>query len=95
MKRNKNEDAHWGSSLFRFPWHQKERLSKIEEVLDDTLVSWYKEKHREPSIKEIELINSLEKNVRTVEVLALGNVDFMVKEYKDINVKFAIKSFLH
>ncbi len=61
MKRNKKKDAHWGPSLFHFPWNQKEKLSQLEEVLDDTLVSWYREKHREPSIKEIELINSLEK----------------------------------
>lgn len=61
MKRNKNKEAHWGSSIFHFSRNQKEKLNKIEEVLEDTLVSWYKEKHREPSIKEIELINSLEK----------------------------------
>ena len=59
---NKKKDTPCGYSLSRFPWNQKENPNKIEEVLDDTLVSQYKEKHREPSEKEIELINSLTKS---------------------------------
>lgn len=79
MKKNKKDRCHCGSSLFRFPWNQKEKLNQIEELLDDTLVSWYKEKHRAPSIKEIELINSIEKQiVHIAKALVLENVGFMV-----------------
>ena len=61
MNNRKEEDKHWGSSLCCFPWNKNQELTKVEEILNETLVSWYKEKHKEPSAKEIELINSLNK----------------------------------
>lgn len=57
---DKNDKAQWGS-LSSFPWNKKDKLDNIEEVLDDTLISWFNKKHGEPSVKEINLINSIEK----------------------------------
>lgn len=60
MNNKSNKDAQWGA-LTHFPWNGKEHLDCLEEVLDDTLISWYKQKHRQQTQKEIQLINSLVK----------------------------------
>lgn len=61
MNNKSNKDSQWGT-LTHFPWNEKDHLDCLEEVLDDTLISWYKKKHRELTKNEVRLINSLVKS---------------------------------
>ena len=62
MKKDIKQNEIWGSSLRIFPWDKKGSITEVESLISNTLLEWYKEKHRSPSLKELQLLNSLEKN---------------------------------
>ena len=62
MKKDIKQNEIWGSSLRIFPWDKKDSITEVESLISHTLLEWYKEKQRSSSLKELQLLNSLEKN---------------------------------
>ena len=61
MKKDIKQNEIWGSSLRIFPWDKKDSITEVESLISNTLLEWYKKKHRSSSLKELQLLNSLEK----------------------------------
>ena len=57
--KTKYKDNHWGTSLQKLPWDNKNERSPIENLISSTMTEWYNAKHRETSNEELELINSI------------------------------------
>lgn len=57
--KTKYKDNHWGTSLKKLPWDDKEKQSPTEVLISSTMKEWYEAKHRECSKEEIDLINSI------------------------------------
>lgn len=77
MKKDIKQNEIWGSSLRIFPWDKKDSITEVESLISHTLLEWYKEKQRSSSLKELQLLNSLEKN----SCLYCGSAQFIKKGF--------------
>ena len=58
--KTKYKDNHWGTSVKKLPWDERNDITPIEALMTSTMKEWYETKHRESSKEEIDLINSIE-----------------------------------
>ena len=58
--KTKYKDNHWGTSVKKLPWDERDNITPIEALMTSTMKEWYEAKHRESSKEEIDLINSIE-----------------------------------
>ena len=58
--KTKYKDNHWGTSVKKLPWDDKNNKTPVEELISSTMNEWYDAKHRSVSPEEIKLLNSIE-----------------------------------
>ena len=73
MSDKTDSSRHWGRSLHKLSWDEKETISLSRKLISSTVHEWYDAKHRISSKEEIRLINSLSINSCRI----CGSVNFI------------------
>jgi len=73
MSNKSDSSRHWGHSLRKLSWDEKEKITLSQKLISSTVHEWYDAKHRFSSKEEIRLINSISINSCRI----CGSVNFI------------------